>query len=343
MRNPTALTIAFLPVLLMQRFAAAQPGGVYLQFNGTDGQVQVCDDVCNDPTFSISTTGQLTVEAWMRPAADAWNLPDVCTNSDLPYVQNSPHFPTTEDNKPDSPSPANRYIHWLGKGEGSGPTAQQEWAFRMYNCDQVQITSTGAEEHRGGRISFYVFNLSVPSGQNEGVGSYYQPGFGVFQNEPLWQPNQWIHVVGLADGERTYLYVDGLFRKCDRYAAGTDTIDPRDTSRRCETHQFQGQQLIITPQQGTAPLRMAHRDRASFLQGDLSQVRVWNRALTEQEIGDLHDMQAVPTIGLAAEYLLNEGCGTDVHDTASMGAPNGKILGGAMWSANTCGGALTTR
>ena len=73
--------------------ATAQPGPVYLQFNGIDGQVQVCDDVCNDPTFSISTTGQLTVEAWMRAAADAWNLPDACTNSDLPYVQNSPHFP----------------------------------------------------------------------------------------------------------------------------------------------------------------------------------------------------------------------------------------------------------
>jgi hypothetical protein len=103
--------------------ATAQPGPVYLQFNGIDGQVQVCDDVCNDPTFSISTTGQLTVEAWMRAAADAWNLPDACTNSDLPYVQNSPHFPTTEDNKPDTPAPANRYVHWLGKGEGSGPNA----------------------------------------------------------------------------------------------------------------------------------------------------------------------------------------------------------------------------
>src|SRR5262245_9845395 len=323
--------------------ATAQPGPVYLQFNGIDGQVQVCDDVCNDPTFSISTTGQLTVEAWMRAAADAWNLPDACTNSDLPYVQNSPHFPTTEDNKPDTPAPANRYVHWLGKGEGSGPNAQQEWTFRMYNCDQVQITSSGTEEHRGGRISFYVFNLSVPSGQNEGVGSYYQPGFGVFQNEPLWQPNQWIHLVGLADGERTYLYVDGLFKKCDRYAAGTDTIDPRDPTRKCETHKFQNQPLIITPQQGTAPLRMGHRDRASFLEGDLSQVRVWNRALTEQEIADLHNLQAVPTDGLVAEYRLDEGCGTDVHDTAGRGAPNGKILGGATWSAPTCGAAPPTR
>jgi len=323
--------------------ATAQPGPVYLQFNGIDGQVQVCDDVCNDPTFSISTTGQLTVEAWMRAAADAWNLPDACTNSDLPYVQNSPHFPTTEDNKPDTPAPANRYVHWLGKGEGSGPNAQQEWTFRMYNCDQVQITSSGTEEHRGGRISFYVFNLSVPSGQNEGVGSYYQPGFGVFQNEPLWQPNQWIHLVGLADGERTYLYVDGLFKKCDRYAAGTDTIDPRDPTRKCETHKFQNQPLIITPQQGTAPLRMGHRDRASFLEGDLSQVRVWNRALTEQEIADLHNLQAVPTDGLVAEYRFDEGCGTDVHDTAGRGAPNGKILGGATWSAPTCGAAPPTR
>jgi hypothetical protein len=332
MRNVTVFVIAFLAIVLTQGVAAAQPGPVHLLFDGNDGQVEVP----NHEAFSISTTGALTVEAWMRP--DGWTVPDSCLGPDMPpYVQSSPYFDRTEDRTGSTPS--SRYVHWLGKGEGSGPTAQQEWAFRMYSCDHVQVNSAGQEERRAGRISFYVFNLFVPTGQNEGVGSYYQPGFGRFLDAPLWQPDQWIHIVGLADGERTYIYVDGRFSSCDRYAAGTDVQDPRDPTRRCPTHTFLGQQLVITPQAGSAPLRMAHRDRFSFLKGTLSQVRIWNRALSEPEIRDLHDLQAVPPDGLVAEYPLDDGCYDEARDTAGLGAPNGKLLGGATWSLTTCGAA----
>src|SRR5262249_736389 len=156
-----------------------------------NGQVEVP----SHPAFSVATTGEMTVEAWMRP--DGWTLPDTCLDPGMPsYVQSSPYFERTEDR---GTSPSSRYIHWLGKGEGSGASGQQEGVFRMYSCDHVQLNSAGQEERRAGRISFYLFNRSVPSGQNEGVGSYYQPGFGRFRDEPLWQPGQWIHVVGLAD------------------------------------------------------------------------------------------------------------------------------------------------
>jgi hypothetical protein len=332
MRTLTFTVIALL-ILVIHGVAAAQPGPVYLLFDGIDGQVEIP----NHQAFSISTTGALTVEAWMRP--DGWMLPDGCLDSDMPpYVQSSPYFDKTEDRTGSTPS--SRYVHWLGKGEGSGSTAQQEWTFRMYSCDHVQTNSVGQTERRAGRISFYVFNLSVPDGvQNEGVGSYYQPGFGRFRDDPLWVPDQWIHVVGLADGDRTYIYVDGQFKNCDRYTAsdGTDLQDPRDPTRRCPTHSFQGAQLVITPQPGSAPLRMAHRDRNSFLQGALSQVRIWNRALSEQEIRSLHDLQTVPADGLVAEYRLDEGCDLDVHDTAGLGAPTGRLSGGATWSVSTCG------
>lgn len=335
MRNLTVFVVAFLLNLLTRGVAAAQPGQVYLLFDGVDGQVEVP----NHPAFSVATTGELTVEAWMRP--DAWTLPDTCLSPDMPpYVQSSPYFEKTEDSRGDSPS--SRYVHWLGKGEGSGLTAQQEWTLRMYSCDHVQLNSMGQEERRAGRISFYVFNLFATTPQNEGVGSYYQPGFGQFRDAPLWQPDQWIHVVGLADGERTYLYIDGQFEKCDRYAAGTDVVDPRDPRRRCPTHTFQGQQLVITPHSGTAPLRMAHRDRDSFLKGALSQVRIWNRALTEPEIRDLHDRQMVPADALVAEYRLDEGCDVEVRDTAGRGAPNGQLAGGATWST-TCSAARERR
>lgn len=328
----TVFVLAFLVNLLTHVVAAAQPT-VYLQFNGIDGQVEVP----NHKAFSISNNGALTVEALIRP--DGWMLPDSCLDPNMPpYVQSSPYFETTEDIN--RTLPERRYVHWLGKGEGSGATGQQEWTFRIYSCDHVQVNSTGQEEHRAGRISFYVFNLVG----GEGVGSYYQPGFGKFQGDALWQPDQWIHVVGLADGDRTYLYVDGLFKNCDRYTAsdGTDLQDPRDPTRVCPAHSFQGAQLVITPQTGSAPLRMAHRDRASFLKGALSQVRIWNRALSEQEIQDLHNLQTVPTAGLVAEYRLDEGCGVDVHDSAGQGAPNGQLSGGATWSP-PCGAAAETR
>lgn len=331
MRSLAVFVVTSLVGLSTGGIAVAQPSPVYLQFDGVDSQVEV-------PTreaFSIATTGQLTVEAWMRP--DAWTLPDACLSPEMPpYVRSSPYFAKTEDRTGSTPS--SRYLHWLGKGEGSGPNAQQEWTFRIYSCDHVQTNARGEEERRAGRISFYVFNLFVTSGQNVGVGSQYQPGFGRFQNEPLWQPGQWIHVVGLADGARTYLYVDGRFNDCDRYAAGTDVQDPRDPSRRCPTHTFQGQRLVIEPQAGNAPFRMGHRDRNSFLKGALSQVRIWSRALTEPEIWDLHDRQSVPQDGLVAEYRLDD-CDVEVRDTADVGAPNGQLRGGATWSPPTCGAA----
>jgi len=337
-RHLIVFVVAFLVSVLTQGVAVAQPS-VYLVFDGIDGLVEVP----NYNGFSIGTTGALTVEAFIRP--DGWMLPDTCLDPGLPpYVQSSPYFTETEDAT--GATPSSRYVHWLGKGEGSGPTAQQEWTFRIYSCDHVQINSTGQAEYRAGRVSFYVFNLSTPAGvQNEGVGSYHQPGFGKFQSDPLWQPGQWIHVVGLADGDRTYLYVDGQFKNCDRYTAsdGTDLRDPRNPSRRCPTHTFQGAQLVITPQAGTAPLRMAHRDRASFLQGALSQVRIWNRALTESEIGALHDLQIVPADGLVAEYRFDDGCNNvSVSDTAGQGAPNGQLSGGASWFP-PCAEAAGTR
>ncbi len=322
--------------LLVGGVPKAEPIPGYLMFDGVDGQVEVP----NHSAFSVATTGQLTVEAWMRP--DGWTLPAACLGLDTPaYVRSSPYFAATEDRTGSTPSL--RYVHWLGKGEGSGPSAQQEWAFRIYSCDHVQ-SAAGQEEHRAGRISFYIFNLFSQTGQNEGVGSYYQPGFGEFLNEPLWRPDQWIHVVGLADGERTYIYVDGRFKKCDRYAAGSDLQDPRDPTRICPAHTFQGEQLIITPQVGSAPLRMAHRDRASFLKGALSRVRIWNRALTESEISDLHNLQTIPgTANLVAEYRLDEGCGVEVRDTAGKGAPSGMLRGNATWSCAKCNGPTEGR
>lgn len=113
--------------------AVPQSGDVYLRFNGTDAYVEVPSIT----DYSVSTTGALTVSAWMRP--------------------NTLNFPHVE--------PKSDYIHWLGKGDASGHDGNQEWTFRMYN--HVDHFDTPP---RPNRISFYLFN---PQG-GLGVGSYVQ-------------------------------------------------------------------------------------------------------------------------------------------------------------------------
>ena len=47
----------------MSNNAEPQPGDVILQFNGQDAYVEIL----SIGDYSVSTTGELTVSAWMRP------------------------------------------------------------------------------------------------------------------------------------------------------------------------------------------------------------------------------------------------------------------------------------
>ena len=117
----------------MPRNAEPQAGDSYLRFNGRDAYVEIP----SIDEYSVSTTGELTVSAWMRP--DTLNFPSVEPKSD--------------------------YIHWLGKGDASGDGGNQEWTFRMYNHHDPLDAPP-----RPNRISFYLFN---PQG-GLGVGSFVQ-------------------------------------------------------------------------------------------------------------------------------------------------------------------------
>lgn len=217
----------------------------YLHFDGRQSYVEIPDSL----DFSLTTTGSLTVSAWIRP--------EVLT------------FPTTEKG----------YVHWLGKGSAG----QQEWVFRMYSQDN--------NAGRDNRISFYVFD---PEG-GEGIGSYYQE-----PNNPV-QADVWLFVVGAADTERTYIYINGAPIDSDIYAGK------------------------IRPKRGAAPLRIGTRDFNSYFEGEIREVRVWNRKLEDVEISALYASGSVPQDGLVAEYLLTQDV---VPDTAK--AHNG-INYGATW------------
>ena len=185
------------------------------------------------------------------------------------------------------------YVHWMGKGEAG----QYEWTFRMYNKNTTDVPP------RPNRISFYVFNPD----RGRGIGSHFQDSV---------QVGEWIHVVGMADGESTSIYKNGEFRRCDRYN-GTGPGP---------CHNYPADQWI-TPRRGTAPLRIGTRDRESFFLGAIRNVRIWSRALTAPEVNALHGGE-VPLDGLVAEYLLGRDMALD-----SAGLHNG-FIAGATWVAS---------
>jgi hypothetical protein len=175
------------------------------------------------------------------------------------------------------------YVHLLGKGLHG----QEEWLFRIY--------SQGNTENRGNRIGFYIFNLAG----GEGAGSEFQ--------DPI-TPGQWIHVVAVANGQSTYIYKNGVLRRCDQYtSSATDSCTPPF--------------VIVSPQHGTAPFRIGSTTLESFFQGSIRDVRIWNRALSASEVSALYN-GTVSRSGLVAEYLLE----ADVAPNTTGGA-NGTIFG----------------
>jgi len=176
----------------------------------------------------------------------------------------------------------NTYVHWLGKGE----EGQQEWTFRMYNDDPTLA--------RPSRISFYVFNPAASPGEtvNLGVGSYI-PG-------PV-TVGEWINVVGVADGgqQATLIYENGVPQ------------EPQSWSKE-----------NIVPVHGTAPVRIATRDFASFFLGAIREVRFWNRALSAAEV-QMVFTEVIPPDGLVAAFLLTSDTAPD-----SIGGHDGQLIGG---------------
>lgn len=253
----------------------APSGPYYLNFNGDGDYVEVPGSA----DFSVDTNQALSIAAWIRPD-----------------VLNFLRFE------------GSHYVHWLGKGEGSGDLGQQEWTFRMYNRD-----GTTEQPPRPNRISFYVFN---PTGRL-GVGSF-------FQDEVVVQ--EWIYIAGIADNGVTRIYKNGVLRHCDQYQ------DLPDSG--CEPHNIPGTQdrLFIQPQAGNAPMRFGTRDFKSFFAGGLAEIRIWGRPLSAGEIRDSYESGTIPQDALVAEYLLNEGAGVIAHD--STGNHDGTIVG-AAWKAMT--------
>lgn len=146
---------------------------------------------------------------------------------------------------------AENYIHFAGKADWM-ETPQYEWQFRLYNAYAFDEVS------RAKRVSFYVFNLAG----GLGVGSYFQDNL---------QENEWIHVVGVADGDKTLIYKNGILRDTDNYRPGLSTY------------------VDIIPGNGMAPVRLGCADEDSSFEGAIDDVIIFNRALSGTEIKHLYD------------------------------------------------------
>ena len=238
----------------MPNNAAPRRGDRYLSFDGIDDYIEIPNLRC----YSVDHTWEFTVAAWLRADID--------------------DFPTPEN--------AGGYVHWLGKGQGSGVDRAQEWVCRMYSLN----TPSGASA-RPKRTSFYVFN---PQG-GLGVGSHVQPATPV----PV---GEWRLIVAMADRTKTHLYCNGEYVDCDTYR-GPATCG-------CSTMTRDGEQVVINPIHGPAPLRIGAQElNKSYFLGGIAKVRIWNRLLSPQEIRRLYAGDVAPRDWLAGEFLLNEGRG----------------------------------
>jgi hypothetical protein len=139
------------------------------------------------------------------------------------------------------------YVHWLGKGV----TGQYEWTLRMYS-DLTPCESPS----RPNRVSVYAFNL--PGGL--GTGAYFQGGL---DGVPVIHRGEWVHVVGVINGnKKSRTFPHGYVRI---YRNG-DLINTRDLFST----------VPVTLRNGSAPLRIGTRDLASFFQGSIGKVALYD-------------------------------------------------------------------
>jgi hypothetical protein len=206
----------------------------------------------------------------------------------------------------------NFYVHWMGKGDGVDSSGRQEWACRMYGLHTL------ATDKRPDRISFYIFN---PAG-HRGTGSHVQ--------EPIsMDPPEWIHIVGVLDAGCTHIFKNGVFKDCDIFEASNAALCvSHDVNKQCNTSTDP-----VVPVAGGAPLRIGTQNMESFFLGGITRVRIWGRALTDDEILALFESDTSPPDFLVAEFLLNADTGTVAVDSSTL-ANNGCIIDGT-WAIQT--------
>lgn len=130
-----------------------------------------------------------------------------------------------------------------------------------------------------------------------------------------WQEDTWYHVAGIVDPEEGMkLYIDGVLQQ--KTDVSTSPTDFRN-------------EVVTIGQWGDWATR--------FWDGKIDEVRVWNRALTQEEIQNKMCYLLNPNdeTGLKGYWRFNEGEGTIVSDL-SGNANHGLIIGADFDDENYC-------
>jgi hypothetical protein len=140
------------------------------------------------------------------------------------------------------------YVHWMGKGEAG----QHEYVSRMYS-------QTNSESPpRPHRISGYAFN----PGGSLGTGSYFQDNV---------TPGTWVHYTLVINTVNTSTAYPHGYTKIYRDGVQRDQDDLYATAP-------------VVPTAGTAPLRIGTRDLASFFQGAIGKIAVYNYEVPQSRL-----------------------------------------------------------
>lgn len=158
-------------------------GDVAAVFDGLSSYFEVADN----PTLSVATTGQFTLEMWVRP-----------DTLDSPVAENTAVDP---------------YVHFAGKGV----TGQHEYAARFYNAHKDDGSASAAAN----RFAGFVFNLAggaAPTSSWQGGVQSTDDG-----TPPALVAGSWVHyalvvdtvnIDGNGDGTQ-YLYRNGVLMDHD--------------------------------------------------------------------------------------------------------------------------------
>ncbi|MEW1552338.1 LamG domain-containing protein, partial [Streptomyces tsukubensis] len=104
----------------------------------------------------------------------------------------------------------------------------------------------------------------------------------------------WAHIAASFDGTTATLYIDGA---------------------------FSGTKSLPSSGDGTALLHIGAKANGPFYSGVIDEVRIWNRARSQQEIADELAYRLIGNEpGLAAYYRFDEGTGTTAHDQTDTAA-----------------------
>jgi hypothetical protein len=122
---------------------------------------------------------------------------------------------------------------------------------------------------------------------------------------------RWTHLGVSFDGRNTTFYIDG-------------NPDVKSTLSTPKTiTEYTGQNI-----------RIGHRQAAGStfetFSGAMSQLAVWDRALTADEFATIYNTREIPQTNLLAYWAMNEGTGTTITDTVA--GVIGTLTGGVTWA-----------